>query len=446
MHLARTLNRGLSLAAVCLGSVLLGIGVPGGVSAAAGEVRVLRVDGIINPVSARYLVRGIEEAADEGDAAVLIELDTPGGLLDATQEITGAMLNARLPVIVYVTPAGTHAASAGTFITMAAHVAAMAPSTRIGAATPVSGEGQEIPDDLRTKIINDTAVYARSIAEARGRNADWAEDAVRDGVSVGAQEAVELDVVDLVAVDRAELLDAIDGTMVRLLDDDVTLATAGAEVVEAPMSPFEEFLKVLSDPNIALILLSLGTLGIYFELSNPGAFFPGIFGAIALILALFSLGTLPINYAGLALLVFGLVLLGAEIWVASGGVLGIGGGIAFVLGALILVDDTQAPFLEISRPLIFGITLALVAFVLFALRAVMRTRRRPAFIGGGDMVGREGSVRGTSSVFVEGELWRARLASADATLMPGDRVRIIGREGLDLIVEPLQDAADKEET
>jgi membrane-bound serine protease (ClpP class) len=440
------MNRLVSLAALCLGVLLLGIGAPSGVSAVAGEVRVLSVDGIINPISARYLVRGIEEADAEGDVAVLIELDTPGGLLDATQDITGAMLNARLPVIVYVTPAGTHAASAGTFITMAAHVAAMAPSTRIGAATPVSGEGQEIPDDLRTKIINDTAVYARSIAEARDRNADWAEDAVRDGVSVGAQEAVELDVVDLVAADRVELLEAIDGMTVRLLDDDVTLATGGAVVVEEPMSPFEEFLVVLSDPNIALILLSLGTLGIYFELSNPGAFFPGIFGAIALILALFSLGTLPINYAGLALLVFGLALLGAEVWVASGGVLGIGGGIAFVLGALILVDDSRAPFLEISRPLIFGITLALVAFVLFALRAVMRTRRRPAFIGGGDMIGREGSVRGTSSVFVEGELWRARPAGADTAMQPGDRVRIIGREALDLIVERLPEAANQKES
>lgn len=446
MPLARTLRRGLSLAALCLGVLSLGIGTPSDVSAAAGEVRVLIVNGIINPVSARYLVRGIEEATEEGDAAVLIELDTPGGLLDATQEITGALLNARLPVIVYVTPAGSHAASAGTFITMAAHVAAMAPSTRIGAATPVSGEGQELPDDLRTKIINDTAVYARSIAEARGRNADWAEEAVRDGVSVGATEALELDVVDLVAGDRVELLDVIDGMTVHLLDDDVTLATSGAVVVEEPMSPFEEFLVVLSDPNIALILLSLGTLGIYFELSSPGAFFPGIFGAIALILALFSLGTLPINYAGLALLVLGLALLGAEIWVASGGVLGIGGAIAFVLGALILVDDSQAPFLEISRPLIFGITLALVAFVLFALRAVMRTRRRPAFIGGGDMVGREGSVRGTSSVFVEGELWRARPAEADTALRPGDHVRIIGREGLDLIVEQLPEAADQKES
>ncbi len=442
----RTLNRGLSLAALWLGALLLGLGVPGGVDAAAGEVRVLSVDGIINPISARYLVRGIEEAADEGDAAVLIELDTPGGLLDATQEITGAMLNARLPVIVYVTPVGTHAASAGTFITMAAHVAAMAPSTRIGAATPVSGEGSEIPEDLRTKIINDTAVYARSIAEARGRNADWAEDSVRNGASIGADEAVKIGVVDLIADDRSELLDAINGTIVRLPDGEVTLRTADAVVVEESMSPFEEVLVVLSDPNIALILLSLGTLGIYFELSNPGAFFPGIFGAIALVLALFSLGTLPINYAGLALLLFGLALLGAEIWVTSGGVLGIGGGIAFLLGALILVDDSRAPFLEISRPLIFGITLALVAFVLFALRAVMRTRRRPAFIGGGDMIGRQGSIRGRSSVFVEGELWRARPTDANTKLRPGDLVQIIGRDGLDLIVEQLPQAANQKET
>ena len=439
------LNRWLSLAALALGVVMLSLGAAGGVGAAVGEVRVLHVEGIINPVSARYIVRGIEEAASEGDAAVLIELDTPGGLLDATHDITGAMLNARVPVIVYVTPVGTHAASAGTFITMAAHVAAMAPSTRIGAATPVSGEGQEIPDDLRTKIINDTAAYARSIAEARDRNADWAEDAVRDGVSIGAEEAVELDVVDIVAADREELLSAIDGMTVRLLDHEVRLATADAAVSEEPMSPFEEVLKVLSDPNIALILLSLGTIGIYFELSNPGAFFPGIFGAIALILALFSLGTLPINYAGLALLVFGLALLGAEIWVASGGVLGIGGGIAFVIGALILIDDSQAPFLEVSRPLIFGITLALVAFVLVALRAVMRTRRRPAYIGGGDMLGREGRARGTSAVFVEGELWRAR-SSTGTALTPGERVRIIGREGLDLLVEPLPEAASQKES
>ena len=442
----RTLNRAVSIVAIWLGLAMFGLGGAADTHAAVGDVRVLRVEGVINPISARYVVRGIEDAAEGGDAAVLIELDTPGGLLDATQEITGAMLNARVPVIVYVTPVGTHAASAGTFITMAGHVAAMAPSTRIGAATPVSGEGQEIPEDLRTKIINDTAAYARSIADARDRNADWAEDAVRDGVSVGAEEAVELGVVDLVAADRAELLATIDGLTVRLPDGEVTVETADAAVVEEPMSPFEEVLKVLSDPNIALILLSLGTIGIYFELSNPGAFFPGIFGAIALVLALFSLGTLPINFAGLALLLFGLALLGAEIWVASGGVLGIGGGIAFVIGALLLVDDTQAPFLEVSRPLIFGITLALVAFVMVALRAVMRTRLRPAYIGGNDMVGRDGMVRGTSSVFVEGELWRARPAASDTALRPGDRVRVIGREGLGLIVETLPEAASEKES
>ena len=442
----RTLKRALSLATISLGLAMFGLGAAADTQAAVGELRVLRVEGVINPISARYVVRGIENAAEEGDAAVLIELDTPGGLLDATQRITGAMLNAGVPVIVYVTPVGTHAASAGTFITMAAHVAAMAPSTRIGAATPVSGEGQEIPDDLRTKIINDTAVYARSIADARDRNPDWAEDAVRDGVSIGAEEAVELDVIDLVAVDRTELLATIDGLTVRLPAGEVTVETADAEVVEEPMSPFEEVLKVLSDPNIALILLSLGTIGIYFELSNPGAFFPGIFGAIALVLALFSLGTLPINYAGLALVIFGLALMGAEIWVASGGVLGIGGGIAFMIGALILVDDTQAPFLEVSRPLIFGITLALVAFASVALRAVMRTRLRPAYIGGNDMVGREAVVRGTSSVFVEGELWRARLADDGTTLKPGDRVRVIGREGLDLIVGRLPEADNEKES
>ncbi|MGH2444906.1 MAG: NfeD family protein, partial [Candidatus Limnocylindria bacterium] len=375
------------LAAVCVVAGMLGLIGAGPVRAGADDVHLLTLDDIINPISARYLEHGIAEAADQDAAAVLIELSTPGGLLEATQDLTSAMLSAELPVIVYVTPPGTHAASAGVFITMAGHVAAMAPSTRIGAATPVSGDGSEIPEDLARKIINDTAEYARSIAEARDRNADWAEDAVRDAVVVGADEAAEIEVVDLVAEDRDALLDEIDGQTVTILGAEVELATADAEVVELPMSPFEDILMAISDPNIAVILLSLGSLGIYFELSAPGSFFPGILGAIAIILGLFSLGSLPINYAGLALLMLGLALMGAEIWVASGGVLGIGGGIAFLLGGLLLIDDTQAPFLEVSRPLIYGITLALVLFSLVALRAVMRTRRRPVAIGGDDMVG-----------------------------------------------------------
>ena len=431
------------LAAIFVTAGLIGLLLPSPARAGAGDVHVLVLDDIINPISVRYLERGIEEAGEQGAAAVLIELSTPGGLLEATQDLTSAMLSARVPVIVYVTPPGTHAASAGTFITMAGHVAAMAPSTRIGAATPVSGDGAEIPEDLRRKIVNDTVEYARSIAQAHDRNADWAEDAVRDAVVVGADEAVEIEVVDLVAASRAELLDAIDGRTVELVTGEVTLATADAAEVELPMSPFEDVLMAISDPNIAVILLSLGSLGIYFELSAPGSFFPGVAGAIAIILGLFSVGTLPINYAGLALLLLGLALMGAEIWVASGGVLGVGGAIAFVLGSFLLIDDTQAPFLEVSRPLIYGITLALVLFSLIAVRAVMRSRNRPLAIGGYDMIGMTAERRGPESVYVEGELWAAR--SQEGRALPDEGpVRVVGREGMTLIVEPLERAADPE--
>ncbi|MGQ0608628.1 MAG: NfeD family protein [Chloroflexota bacterium] len=427
------------LAVLCVAAGSLGLLGAGPVRAGADDVHLLTLDDIINPISARYLERGIADAAEQGAAAVLIELSTPGGLLEATQDLTAAMLSAEVPVIVYVTPPGTHAASAGVFVTMAGHVAAMAPSTRIGAATPVSGDGTEIPEDLARKIINDTAEYARSIAEARGRNAEWAEDAVRDADVVGAVEAVEIGAVDLVADDRAALLDEIDGRTVSLRGSEVTLATADATVVELPMSPFEDLLMAISDPNIAVILLSLGSLGIYFELSAPGSFFPGILGAIAIILGLLSLGSLPINYAGLALLLLGLALMGAEIWVASGGVLGIGGAIAFLLGGLLLIDDTQAPFLEVSRPLIYGITLALVAFSLVAVRAVMRTRRRQVAIGGSDMVGHTAVMRGSTSVYVGGELWRARRENGEE-LPHGGSVRVVGRDGMTLIVEPLEGA------
>jgi len=429
------------LAALCVVAGVIGLAGAGPVRAGAGDVHLLTLDDIINPISVRYLERGIHAAEDEGAAAVLIELSTPGGLLEATQDLTSTMLSARVPVIVYVTPPGTHAASAGVFITMAGHVAAMAPSTRIGAATPVSGDGAEIPEDLARKILNDTAEYARSIAEARDRNADWAEDAVREADVVGASEAVEIDAVDLIAEDRTELLEAIDGTTVTVVTGELTLETADAPVVDLPMSPFEDVLMALSDPNIAVILLSLGSLGIYFELSAPGSFFPGIAGAIALILGLFSVGTLPVNYAGLVLLLLGLALMGAEIWVVSGGVLGIGGAIAFLLGASLLIDDTQAPFLEVSRPLIYGITLALVLFSIVAVRAVMRTRRRPVAIGGYDMVGQVAVRRGPGSVYVDGELWTAR-ATQGATLPETGRVRIIGREGMTLIVEPLDGAGE----
>jgi membrane-bound serine protease (ClpP class) len=402
-----------------------------------GEVRVLALDGMINPVSERYLVRGIGDAASEGAGLVLVELDTPGGLLDATQSLTAAMLASDVPIAVHVTPQGSRAASAGVFVTMAAHVAAMAPKTRIGAATPVSGDGSEIPEDLRNKVVNDTVAYARSIATARERNADWAEDAVRDAVVVDAAEALELDVIDLVAADRATLLGEIDGRAVALPAGERTIATTGVPVVERPMSPFEQLFMALADPNIALLLLSLGGVGIYFELANPGAMLPGIVGAIFLILAFLSLGTLPLSYAGLAFVILGLVLMGAEVFVASGGLLGVGGVVAFGLGALLFIDERRAPFLEVSRPLILVLTVGMGAFVLIALRGMMQVRRKPPAFATDELVGRVASVRTPTEVFVLGELWQARPAAAhEGGLVPGATVRIVGRSGFVLVVEP----------
>ena len=401
-----------------------------------GEVRVLTLDGMINPVSERYLVRGIDEAAGDAAGLVVIELDTPGGLLDATQSLTATMLGSGVPIAVYVTPQGSRAASAGVFVTMAAHVAAMAPNTRIGAATPVSGDGGEIPEDLRNKLVNDTVAYARSIATARDRNADWAEDAVRDAVVVDAAEALELEVIDLVVADRAALLEALDGRSVALPAGEKRLDTAGVRVVERPMSPFEQLFMAIADPNIALLLLSLGGIGIYFELANPGAMLPGIVGVIFLILAFLSLGTLPLSYAGLAFVILGLVLLGAEVFVASGGLLGVGGVVAFGLGGLLLIDERQAPFLEVSRPLILALTLGMGAFVLVALRGVMQVRQRRPFVGQDDLIGRTATVRAPGEVFVLGELWQARATDGDHALVPGTTVRVAGREGLLLLVEP----------
>jgi membrane-bound serine protease (ClpP class) len=421
--------------------VVLGLlmGVPGtSAQAAPGAVHVISLDAQINPVSERYVTRALRHAELERASLLLVEMNTPGGLLESTQRITSAFLGAQIPVAVYVTPPGSRAASAGVFITMSGHIAAMAPNTRIGAATPVSGEGGDLPEDLRQKILNDTIAYARSIAEARDRNADWAEEAVVDASVIGAREAVELNVVDLIAADRTTLLREIDGMVVRIGEREVTLQTADAPVEERPMSAIDQFFLAIADPNIALLLLSLGAIGLYFEFANPGTFLPGIAGAIFLILAFLSLGTLPLSYAGLAFVVLGLVLLGAEIFATSGGLLGIGGVISFALGALLLIDEEAAPFLEVSRPLILALTIGMGAFVLIALRGVIQVRRRPAYIGGDDLAGEVVLVRASGEVHVRGELWQARPADPNAApLRPGSRVRIKARQGLMLLVEPV---------
>jgi membrane-bound serine protease (ClpP class) len=426
-----------------LGAVLALIGVALMAQAASaqspGEVRVLTIDGMINPITERYLVRNLELAANEGAGLVLIELETPGGLLDATQTMTAALLGARVPTAVYVTPAGGRAASAGVFVTMAAHIAAMAPNTRIGAATPVAAEGGELGEDMRQKIINDTVAYARDIANARGRNADWAESAVRDAAVVGANEALELDVIDLVAATRTTLLAEIDGMTVELPQGEVTLATADAAVVEREMSVFEQLFMLLANPNIALLLLSLGALGIYFELANPGAIIPGVTGTIFLIIAFLSLGTLPLSAAGLALVLLGLVLFGAELFVASGGVLAAGGVISFLLGSLLLIDEQGGEFVEVSLPMVFALTIGMALFVVVALRGVIQVRKKPAYIGGSDMVGMTPVMRTSDHVYVEGERWHVIPADpAAAPLVPGQPVRILGRRELSLIVEPAE--------
>jgi membrane-bound serine protease (ClpP class) len=402
----------------------------------------LELRGMINPVSERYLVRELDAAKQDAAALVLIELDTPGGLLDATQSVTSAMLTSDTPIAVFVAPAGSRAASAGVFVTMAAHVAAMAPSTRIGAATPISAEGNELPADAREKILNDTVVYARSIAEARARNADWAERSVRDAEVVQAGRALELGVIDLVAADRSELLARIDGMIVEGQSGPITLRTARGPLEARTMSPFESLLMAIADPNIALLFLTLGSLGIYFELANPGAMIPGIAGAIFLLLGFLSLGVLPVSYAGVALLLLGLLLMGAEIFVTSGGVLAVGGVAAFALGSLVMIDDREAPFLEVSRPLIFALTAVLGAFALIAMRGVIAARRRPVAIGGADLIGRIAEVRSPTEVSVLAESWRAR-GRTGSPLTPGSRVRIVDREGLELTVEPVDDGGSR---
>jgi membrane-bound serine protease (ClpP class) len=430
------LVRRVASIAFIIGGLLLGV--PGAAGQSSGAVHVIDLAAQINPVSERYVSRAIQRAELEGAALLLVEINTPGGLLESTQRMTSAFLGAQVPVAVYVSPPGARAASAGVFITMAGHIAAMAPNTRIGAATPVGAEGGDIPEDMRQKILNDTIAYARSIAEARDRNADWAEEAVVQASVVGAREALELDVIDLVAADRNALLQEIDGMVVRIGEREITLQTADAPVEERPMSPIDEFFMAIADPNIALLLLSLGAIGLYFEFANPGTFLPGIAGAIFLILAFLSLGTLPLSYAGLAFVILGLVLLGAEIFASSGGLLGIGGVISFGLGALLLIDEEAAPFIEVSRPLILALMLGMGTFVLVALRGVMQVRRRPAYIGGDDLAGEVAHVRPNGEVYVRGELWQARQADPAAPpLPPGTRVRVTERQGLMLLVEPV---------
>lgn len=424
-------------------TLCLALGLAG---AAAGQVldseRVLvgRIEGVINPITARYVDRLITDGEDRRARAVIFTIDTPGGTLDATTRITQRMLSAQVPVLVYVSPPGARAASAGTFITLAAHVAAMAPSTNIGAAHPVSSSGDQIEGDLRAKVENDAVAQIRNIASARGHNADWAEDAVRKSVSIGADEAQRIKVVDVVARDIADVLRQADGREVTLPQGPARLATAGAAVEDHPFSPLERFLHLITDPTVAILLFTLGSYGLIFELSNPSLIFPGVVGVIAIVLALFAFGTLDANAAGIALLVFAVLLFVAEVWVPSHGILTAGGVAGLVLGALILFPPGRPtlPGFQLSIPMP---TIALVAggsalfFVLLA-RASLRYLHLPTASGSALLIGSVGVAHSdldpTGIVHLAGEDWTA--TSVGGPVRTGEAVSVSAVDGVRLTV------------
>ena len=431
-----------------LACVLLGLGLGSALLTACGSdnppgaVHVSEMAQEIGPVSANFVGRALDRAERQDAAAWILMMDTPGGLISSTDDIVQRILAAKIPVIVFVSPAGARAASAGTFITMAGHIAAMAPNTQIGAAHPISGSGEDIDGDLRDKVTNDAAADIRGIAKHRGRNEEWAEDAVRNSVSITGDEAVELNVVDLVAANLNDLISQIDGRTI-LLDpegESVTLDLSAAPIVETNYNFAESVLDVIADPNIAFLFTSIGSLLLLIEAFSPGLVGPGVFGVIMLIFGFFALGPLDTNPAGIALLVLAIILLIAEVFVAGFGFLGIGGIIALILGGLLLIGDASVDAEKVSVwALIVGAGLiGLVVFGLGTLIAVDRRRPRWSFQGPRGIVGKEGHAHNTLSpegtVMVDAELWSAR-AAAGVEITEGATIKVIGMDGLTAIVE-----------
>lgn len=374
----------------------------------------------------------------------MIEIDTPGGLSSAMDDIDRAILESEVPVIAYVSPRGARAASAGVFITYASHVAAMAPGTSIGSASPVSGDGSEMTDTMEAKVTNDAVSNIRNLADFRGRNADWAEQAVREAVNITADQALDLNVINLIAPDLATLLTDVDGMQVEMSDGTmVRLSTAGASISEDSMNVIERFLQTISDPTIAYLLLSFGALGIFLELSNPGTLVPGIVGVVSLVLGLYSLGTLPVNWTGVALIGISFMLFFIDIFVTSFGILLIGGLASFIVGSYLLVDSSVPGYGGVSRPVIWVSAGLIAASALFIGTAVLRTMRSKPASGKSTLIGEVGQVRQPldpdGMVFLQGELWTASLvgpASESAAIPIGAFVEVQGIQGLRLFVVP----------
>jgi membrane-bound serine protease (ClpP class) len=408
----------------------------------------IEIDGMINPASAEYIANGINAAVKEGAECLILSLDTPGGMLTSTRDIVKDILNAEIPVIVFVSPSGARAGSAGVFITLAAHVAVMEPGTNIGAAHPVMMGGQDIGDkdkdgkeksDIAKKIINDTLAFVESIATQRGRNVEWAKEAVTESSSITSEKALELNVIDLLAEGITDLLNKIDGREVRLDLGKTTLRTKGIRVEKHVMGLKHRFIDTLANPNIAYILMLIGMMGIYFELSHPGAIFPGVAGAISLILAFVALQTLPFNTAGLLLIGLSIILFILEVYVVSFGMLTIGGLISFVMGSL-MIFDTPEMSTGIDPSLIGAATVSLFLFSFMIGYLVLSARSRKVEGGSEGIVGEIGEVRTgcnpQGTIFVHGELWNA---VCNEEVNTGDRVKVVKINGLKLEVKKIDD-------
>lgn len=422
---------------------------------AAERAIVLDIDGAIGPAIADYVAREITAATPGTDGIIILRMNTPGGLDSSMRRIDAAILASSVPIATFVAPAGARAASAGTYIAYASAIAAMAPGTNIGAATPIQlGGGNSLfgggdqkaqapakpgePADTETrKIVNDAAAYIRSLAAVNGRNAAWAEEAVRSAASLPAAEALKLHVVDVVAADVPDLLRQIDGRTVTVAGKPERLATAALVVVPTPPDWRTELLALITDPNVAFILMLIGVYGLILEFFNPGAVAPGLVGTISLLVALYALALLPINYAGAALVLIGIGLMIAEAHIGAFGTIGLGGIATFVIGALMMFPS-RVPGLALSGAVIAGAAIGSAALFLLALAALFRTRKRPVVSGSEALIGARGetvSWQGTEGrVRVAGEIWRAR---AEAPLEDGSDVRVVGRDGLVLIVRPV---------
>jgi len=371
----------------------------------------INVNESINPSSAEYIQQGIERAEKENAECLVINLNTPGGLLTSTREIVTNIMQSKVPVIVYIAPSGAHAGSAGTFITLASNIAAMAPGTNIGAAHPVTLEGK-MDAVMTEKVTNDASAFIRTIAEKRGRNVQWADDAVRNSVSITEQEALEKNVINIVAVDEKNLLNQVDGKQVQTSNGTKTLHTKNATIEDLEMGFFQKVLSRLSDPNIAYIIMMLGFFGLLFELFNPGAIFPGIVGVICLILAFYSMSSMPVNYAGLALIVFGIILYLLEIKIVSHGILAIGGTVSVLLGSLFLFRSSPVDnFVSLSHTVIFSVTTTTALFFLFLITMGLRAQRAKPVSGANALIGQTAitlsALNPFGQVSVVGEIWRA---------------------------------------